>query len=49
VAKALFFQQDGASTVQRLLESTMQEAFDEDPLDIAVPWEEKYGGGKEGT
>jgi His-Xaa-Ser system protein HxsD len=48
VAKAHFFQEDGARNVQRLLDATMQEAFDEDPLDIAVPWEEKYGGGGTG-
>jgi His-Xaa-Ser system protein HxsD len=45
VAKAHFFQEEGARDVQRLLDATMQEAFDDDPLDIAVPWEEKYGGG----
>jgi His-Xaa-Ser system protein HxsD len=45
VAKAHFFQEEGGRDVQRLLDTTMQEAFDEDPLDIAVPWEEKYGSG----
>ena len=45
VAKAHFFQEDGGRDVQKLLDTTMQEAFDEDPLDIAVPWEEKYGSG----
>jgi His-Xaa-Ser system protein HxsD len=48
VAKAHFFQDGGAQGVQKLLDSTMQEAFDEDPLDIAVPWEEKYGDGGKG-
>jgi len=45
VAKAHFFQEEGGRDGQRLLDTTMQEAFDEDPLDIAVPWEEKYGSG----
>jgi len=43
IAKAHFFQEQGGRDVQKLLDTTMQEAFDEDPLDIAVPWEEKYG------
>ncbi len=45
VAKAHFFHEEGGRDVQKLLDATMQEAFDEDPLDIAVPWEEKYGSG----
>lgn len=43
VAKAHFFQDQGGHQVQKLIDSAMQGAFDEDPLDIAVPWEEKYG------
>ena len=43
VAKAHFFQDQGGHEVQKLIDSAMQGAFDEDPLDIAVPWEEKYG------
>ncbi len=46
VAKAHFFQQGSGQDVKKLLDATLQEAFDDDPLDIAVPWEEKYGGGK---
>jgi His-Xaa-Ser system protein HxsD len=48
VAKAHFFQDEGGQDVKRLLDTTMEEAFDEDPLDIAVPWEEKYGQGGDG-
>ena len=43
VAKAHFFQDQGGHEVKRLIDSAMQGAFDEDPLDIAVPWEEKFG------
>ncbi len=43
VAKAHFFQDQGGREVKRLVDSAMQGAFDEDPLDIAVPWEQKYG------
>ncbi len=43
VAKAHFFQDDQGRNVQSLLDAAMLEAFDDDPLDIAVPWEEKYG------
>lgn len=48
VAKAHFFHDQGGYDVKSLLDATMLEAFDDDPLDIAVPWEEKYGdsGGK---
>ena len=45
VAKAHFFHDQGGSDVKSLLDATMLEAFDDDPLDIAVPWEEKYGDG----
>ena len=43
VAKAHFFHDTDGQDVQSLLDATMLEAFDDDPLDIAVPWEEKYG------
>ena len=43
VAKAHFFHDQGGYDVKGLLDATMLEAFDDDPLDIAVPWEEKYG------
>jgi His-Xaa-Ser system protein HxsD len=43
VAKAHFFHDQGGYDVKSLLDATMLEAFDDDPLDIAVPWEEKYG------
>ena len=33
----------GTMDIEGLLDQTLKEAFDEDPLDIAVPWEEKYG------
>lgn len=46
VAKAHFFHDQGGSDVQSLLDATLLEAFDDDPLDIAVPWEEKYGDPK---
>jgi len=33
----------GRMDVEELLDKTLKEAFDDDPLEIAVPWEEKYG------
>jgi His-Xaa-Ser system protein HxsD len=50
IAKSHFFHDQGGQDIQSLLDATMLEAFDDDPLDIAVPWEEKYGdGGKGGS
>jgi len=46
VAKAHFFHDEGGRDVRSLLDAAMLEAFDDDPLDIAVPWEEKYGDGE---
>ncbi len=45
IAKSHFFHDQGGQDIQSLLDATMLEAFDDDPLDIAVPWEEKYGEG----
>jgi len=45
IAKSHFFHDQGGQDIQSLLDATMLEAFDDDPLDIAVPWEEKYGDG----
>ncbi len=45
VAKAHYFQDEGGRDVRNLLDAAMLEAFDDDPLDIAVPWEDKYGDG----
>ena len=49
VAKAHFFHDDQGRNVQNLLDAAMLEAFDDDPLDIAVPWEEKYGDDEGGA
>lgn len=49
VAKAHYFHDEGGRDVRSLLDSAMLEAFDDDPLDIAVPWEEKYGDGSDGN
>ena len=47
VVKSHYAQPAGKMDLEGLLDQTLKEAFDEDPLDIAVPWEEKYGkGGK---
>lgn len=43
IAKSHFFHDQGGQDIQSLLDATMLEAFDDDPLDIAVPWEDKYG------
>ncbi len=47
IAKSHFFHDQGGQDIQSLLDATMLEAFDDDPLDIAVPWEDKYGDGDE--
>jgi His-Xaa-Ser system protein HxsD len=47
VVKSHYAQPAGKMNLEGLLDQTLKEALDEDPLDIAVPWEEKYGkGGK---
>ena len=43
VVKSHYGQPSGNMDIEGLLDQTLKEAFDEDPLDIAVPWEEKYG------
>jgi His-Xaa-Ser system protein HxsD len=47
VVKSHYGQPSGNMDIEGLLDQTLKEAFDEDPLDIAVPWEEKYGKGKD--
>lgn len=43
VLKSHFSPQEQQMDIDKLLDQTLKETFDEDPLDIAVPWEEKYG------
>ena len=43
VVKSHYAQAENRMDIDGLLDRTLKEAFDEDPLDIAVPWEEKYG------
>jgi len=48
VLKSQYGQTGGGMSLEGLLDQTLKEALEEDPLEIAVPWEEKYGK-KEGT
>lgn len=47
VVKSHYGRQESRMDIDGLLDQTLKEAFDEDPLDIAVPWEDKYGKEKE--
>ncbi|MFH1434691.1 MAG: His-Xaa-Ser system protein HxsD [Pseudomonadota bacterium] len=48
VVKSHYAPAESRMDIDGLLDRTLKEAFDEDPLDIAVPWEEKYGKDPEG-
>jgi His-Xaa-Ser system protein HxsD len=43
VLKSHYGAAPGKMDLEELLDKTLKEAFDDDPLEIAVPWEEKYG------
>jgi len=42
VVKGLYGGAPEKLDLEQLLDQTLKETFDDDPLDIAVPWEEKY-------
>ncbi len=43
VVKSHYAQPTGTTNLEKLLDQTLKEVLEDDPLDIAVPWEEKYG------